>query len=143
MKKEEIDIYHAIQRNAVRGITAINTISDMVYDDTFSRQITRESLKYTDIRSRVIDKLLQGKTEAYREQPFSEFMLKSNIRLNTVLNTSTGRMAELMIQNSNKCIMDMCRILNKYPDMKSQATELAKEFMDFEERNITGLKKYL
>jgi len=143
MKKEEINIYREIQKNTEMAITAIDTISDKIYDDSLSRQLARESLKYSEIRSKAIDKLLQGKVETYKVRPLDDFMLKSSINMNTMLNTSTGHIAELMIQGSNRGIVDMCKILNKYPELNGQATEMAKELMDFEERNIARLKKYL
>lgn len=143
MKKEEINIYREIQKNAEMAITAIDTISDKIYDDSLSRQLARESLKYSDIRNKAIDKLLQGKTETYKVRPMNDFMLKSSINMNTMLNTSTGHIAELMIQGSNRGIIDMCKILNRYPDLSGPATEMAKELIDFEERNIARLKKYL
>ena len=63
--------------------------------------------------------------------------------MNTILNTSTSHIAELMIRGSNRGIIDMNKTLNRYPDAKGSAVELAKELMDFEEKNITRLKKYL
>ena len=71
MKKAEVAIYREIQKNAEMAITTLDTISDKVYDDTFALQIARETLKYSDIRNRVVDKLLQGKAE-----PYKLFMLK-------------------------------------------------------------------
>lgn len=143
MKKEEVSVYREIQKNAEMAITAIDTISDKVYNDALALQIARESLKYSDIRGRAVDKLLQGKAEPYRTRPFSELMLKSGIHMNTMLNTSTSHIAELMIQGSNRGIVDMCKTLNRYPELKGQAMEMAKELMDFEEKNIERLKKYL
>ena len=63
-------------------------------------------------------------------------MLKSAIHINTLLNTSTSHLAELMIQGSNRGITDMCKSLNHNATEKSMATELARELMDFEEKNI-------
>lgn len=143
MKKEEANIYREIQKNAEMAITAIDTISNKVYDDNLAMQIARESLKYSDIRNRAVDRLLQGKAEPYKSSPFSEFMLKSGIQMNTALNTSTSHIAELMIQGSNRGIVDMYKTLNHYPELKGRAVEMAKELMDFEERNIERLKKYL
>lgn len=143
MKKEEVSIYQEIKKNAEMGISAIDTISDKVYDDDLAMQIARQSLKYSDIRNRAMDKLLQGKAEPGRKNPFSELMLKGGIQYNTMLNTSTSHIAELMIQGSNRGIMDMCKILNRFPDSRGQAMEMAKELMDFEEKNIERLKKYL
>lgn len=143
MKKEEIDIYREIQKNVEMAITAIETISDKVYDDSLSRQMSRESLKYYDIRNRAIDKLLLGKTEIYKTRPINEFMIKSAVQMNTILNTSTSHIAELMIRGSNRGIVDMWKMLNMYPEIKGQAVEMAKELVYFEEKNIERLKKYL
>ena len=143
MKKEEISVYQGIQKNAEMAITAIDTISDKIYDDALALQIARESLKYSDIKNRAVDKLLQGKAELYRTSPFSELMLKSGIHMNTMFNTSTSHIAELMIRGSGMGIVDICKTLNRYPELKGQAMEMAKELMDFEEKNIERLKKYL
>lgn len=143
MKREDVSIYQGIQKNTEMARKAIDTISDKVYDDGMAMQIARQSLKYSEIHDRATDRLLQEKEESYRGSAFAEMMLKGGIEYNTLLNTSTGHIAELMIQGSNRGIVDMCKTLNRYPDIKGQAVELAKELMDFEEKNIERLKKYL
>ena len=143
MKKEEVSIYREIQKNTDMAIVAIDTISDKIYEDALALQVARESLKYSDIRNRATERLLQGKAEPQKRNPFSEMMLKNGIHWNTLLNTSTSHIAQLMIQGSNRGILDMCKTLNKFPDLKGQAMEMAKELMDFEEKNIERLKKYL
>ncbi len=143
MKKEEVNIYREIQKNTEMAISAIDTVSSKIYDDSLAMQAARESIKYSDIRSRALDKLLQGKAEPYKSGQLSEFTLKQGIHMNTLLNTSTSHVAELMIQGSNKGIVDMCKVLNKYPGANNKATELARELIDFEEKNIARLKKYL
>ena len=143
MKREEVAIYREIQKNAEMAITTLDTISDKVYDDTFALQIARESLKYSDIRNKVVDKILQGKAEPYNSNFLTGLMIKSGIHINTALNTSTSHIADLLIRKSNRGIIDMCKLLNRYPELKGQAMEMAKEFIDFEEKNIERLKKYL
>lgn len=143
MKKEEVSVYREIQKNADMAIAAIDTISDKIYEDDLALQVARQSLKYSDIRNRATDRLLQGKAEPQRRNPFSEMMLKGAIQYNTLLNTSTSHIAEMMIQGSNRGIVDMCKTLNRFPDLNGQAMEMARELMDFEEKNIERLKKYL
>lgn len=63
--------------------------------------------------------------------------------MNTLFNTSTSHLAELMIQGSNRGITQMCKVLNHNPQAAAMSMELAKELMDFEEKNIHILKKYL
>ncbi len=143
MKPEEIFIYRDIQKNTEMAIKAIDTLSDKVYEDDFALQISRQSLKYSDIRSRAMDKLLAARAEPVHTNYMADFMLKSAIHMNTLLNTSTSHLAELMIQGSNRGITDMCKSLNHNATGDSLAMELAKELMDFEEKNIEVMKRYL
>lgn len=143
MKKEEVSIYREIQKNADMAIKAIDTISSKVYDDGLAMQIARQSLKYSEIKTRAVDKLLSGKAEPYQAHPVTDMMLKGGIHCNTLMNTSTSHIAQMMIEGSNKGIMDICRTLNRYQDTQGQAVQMAKELVDFEEKNIERLKKYL
>ena len=143
LKKEEVSIYQEIRKNTGMALAALNTISDKIYDDTLAMQVARETLKYSDIRNRATDRLLQGKAEPRRNSPFSKLMLKGGIQMNTALNTSTSHIAELLIQGSNRGIVDLYKTLNRCPDLRGPAMEMAKELMDFEEKNIERLKKYL
>ncbi len=143
MKPEEIFIYRDIQKNTEMAIKAIDTLSDKVYEDDFALQISRQSLKYSDIRSRAMDKLLAARAEPVHTNYMADFILKSAIHMNTLLNTSTSHLAELMIQGSNRGITDMCKSLNHNATGDSMAMELAKELMDFEEKNIEVMKRYL
>ncbi|MDE5804522.1 MAG: hypothetical protein K2I22_16565 [Lachnospiraceae bacterium] len=143
MKPEEINIYREIQKNTEMGMKAIETLSDKVYEDEFARQISRQSLKYSDIRNRAMNKLLEAKAEPVHSNHLSDMMLKGAVHMNTLFNTSTSHLAELMIQGSNRGITQMCKVLNHNPQAHAMSTELAKELMDFEEKNINILKKYL
>lgn len=143
MKPEEVNVYREVQKNTEMAIKAIETLSDKVYEDDFALQISRQALKYSDIRNRAMNKLLEAKAETVHPNALSDFMLKSGIHLNTLLNTSTSHLAELMIQGSNRGITEMCKVLNRNPLEHSMAVEMAKELMDFEEKNIGILKKYL
>lgn len=143
MKPEEINIYREVQKSAEMGIKAIETISDKVYEDDFALQISRQALKYSDIRNRAIDKLLSAKAEPVHQNYLSDILLKGSVHLNTLLNSSTSHIAELMIQGSSKGITNMCKALNNNEIKQSMSVELAKELIDFEEKNINIYKKYL
>lgn len=143
MKAEEVKLYREIQKDADMAIKAIDTIADKVYDDDLAMQISRQSLKYSDLKNRATDKLLQAKAEPYRENHVADMMLAGGIHYNTLFNTSTSHIAELMIQGSSRGITQMCKTMNHCPGAGSHCMEMAKEFMDFEEKNIERLKKYL
>ena len=63
--------------------------------------------------------------------------------MNTMLNNSTSKIAELMIQGNNRGIMSMWKTINHHDNAQKMSMEIAKELMDFEEKCIEKLKDYL
>lgn len=143
MQKQDLAIYRSVQKNAEMGLKAIDMISDKVYDAELARQLTRQGAKYSEIRSRAVDKLLEEKEDPYRGTYMQDIMLATGIHSNTIFNTSTSHIAEMVIQGSNRGLTDMWKTLNHNKQAEKQTVEFAKELMDFEEKNIGLLKSYL
>ena len=143
MKSDDAGVLREVQRNAKMAMKAIDTISDKIYDDDLSMQLARESMKYAEIYNKATDRLLDGKATSYKESGISDMMLKGGIKANTLLNTSTSHMAELLIQGSNRGLTSMWKSINENERAGNMSMEVAKELMDFEEKNIERLKKYL
>ncbi len=143
MKSDDAGVLREVQRNTKMAMKAIDTISDKIYDDDLSMQLARESMKYAEIYNKATDRLLDGKATSYKESGISDMMLKGGIKANTLLNTSTSHMAELLIQGSNRGLTSMWKSVNENERAGNMSMEVAKELMDFEEKNIERLKKYL
>lgn len=143
MRKQEMNVYKEIQRNTEMAMKAIDTITDKVYDEQLALQISKQSLKYAEIRNQAYDKLLEARAEPYKSSYMENIMLSGAIQYNTLLNTSTSRIAELMIKGSNMGVLSMNKVLNHNEDADEQAVALANRLIDFEAKNIERLKKYL
>ncbi len=122
---------------------AVNTVSDKIYDDALALQLSRQSLRYSQIRNEAVDRLLSAHLEPARTNLVEEMLVAGNIHKDTLLNTSTSHIAELVIQESSRKISRLCQSLHKYENAGDQAVEMAREFMDFEESNIRQLRKFL
>lgn len=143
MKSQEVAIYREIQRNTEMAMKAIDTISDKVYDDSLALQISRQSIKYSELHNAASKQLVAAKAESYRGSHMADMMLKTGIHCNTMLNTSTGHIAEMMIKGSNNGILEMSKILNHNREAGEKPVALAKQLIDFEEKNVESLKSYL
>lgn len=143
MKTDDVKILQEVQKNTKMAMKAIDTISEKIYDDNLSMHVARESMRYADIYNKATDRLLNGKAASYRETGFQDMMLKGGMRANTMLNTSTSHIAELMIQGSNRGLTSMWKAVNHHENAGNISMEIAKELMDFEEKNIERLKQYL
>lgn len=143
MKSQEVEVYREIQKNTEMAMKAIDTISDKVYDDQLAMQISRQSLKYSEIHDAALKQLVNAKAEPYHGNYLEETMLKTGIHYNTLLNTSTSHIAELMIKGSSNGIVQMERVLNRNENVGEQPATLARQLIELEERNINRLKHYL
>ncbi|MCH5343788.1 MAG: hypothetical protein J1E64_07095 [Acetatifactor sp.] len=143
MKSQEVKVYREIQKNTEMAMKAIDTISDKVYDDQLAIQISRQSLKYSELHNEATKALLDAKAESYRGSYLSDMMLKTGIHYNTMLNTSTSHIAEMMIRGSNNGIVEMEKILKHNEEAGEKTVSLARQLIDFEQKNIARLKDYL
>lgn len=143
MKVQEEAVYREIQRNAESAIKAIETVWDKVYDTDLSMQMSRQSLKYDQLKGQAMQALLDGKGELYRGNYFTDLKLKAEMQYNTLLNTSTGHIAELMIKERNKGMLELEKVLRHNKDAGEKPRALAEEFIAFQQKSISNLKDYL
>lgn len=143
MKHDDAKILQEIQRNTEMGMTAIDTILDKIGDDEFSLQLSRQSLRYSEIHNKALDQILENEGDVYHGSQITDLMLKGSIHANTVLNVSREHLAEMLIQGSNRGITSMWKAMKHNRLASDEAVELAQELVDFEEKNIERLKEYL
>ena len=87
--------------------------------------------------------MIAGKADYYRSGVLADAMLKTGIHYNTMLNTSTGHIAEMMIKGSTNGIIDMERVLRRNEEAGQKPVALAKQLIELEEKNVARLKQYL
>ncbi len=143
MKAQEEAVYREIQRNAESAIKAIETVWDKVYDADLSMQISRQSLKYAQIKGQAMQALLDGSAEPYRGNYLTDMRRKAGIQYNTLLNTSTGHIAELIIKERNQGMLQLEKVLKHNDEAGEKPKALANEFMEFQQKSIKALKDYL
>lgn len=143
MKSQEVNIYREVQKNTENAMKAIDAISDKIFDEKLAEQVSRQALKYSELHNKAVENLLESKAEPYHASYLSDLKLKGGVQYNTLLNTSTSHIAELMIKGSSNGIVEMSKALNHNEEAGGSSAALAKQLIDFEEKNIETLKKYL
>ena len=79
-----------------------------------------------------------------RENAMEKMMLRFGIGYNTLLNTSTSHIAEMIIKGSNNGVLEMEKVLAHNEEFAgSPCRSLAKELIEMENANIRTLKEYL
>lgn len=143
MKKDDQEILKEVQKNSSMAISAIDTISEKVHSRELLHELSQERLLYSVIQNKATDKLQNEHAEGYHASAVQDIMLKGGIQMNTLTNCSTSKIAELMIQGSNRGLTSMWKSVNHHQDSGNTSMEIAKELMDFEEKSIEKLKRFL
>ncbi len=143
MKKDDQEILKEVQKNSSMAINAINTIAEKVHDNELQQELSKQKLWYSVIQNKATDRLQNERAEGYHASAVQDLMLKGGIQMNTFTNCSTSKIAELMIQGSNRGITSMWKSMNHHQNSGNLSMEVAKELVDFEQKSIARLKKFL
>lgn len=143
MKHDDAKLLQEVQRNTELGMTAIDTILDKIEDDAFTLQLSRQSLRYSEIHNKALDRILENEGDVYRGNQITDIMLRGSIHANTAFNVSREHLAEMMIQSSSRGITNMWKSMKHNRLATDEAVELAQELVDFEQDNIRRLREYL
>ena len=143
MKSEAVNIFKDIQRNTEMAMQAIDTLTDKVYDKQLATEMSQQAVKYAEIHNKALKELVAAKAEANRSNAVDNLKLKASIHYNTLLNTSTPHVAELMIKGKNVGILEMEKTLRHNQMADPKAVALAQELISLEQTNIGALKSYL
>lgn len=140
---EDLAVLNEAYRNSKMGVETINAIISKVYDEDLALDLNRQAVRFLSFEDKATEKIRKANERPETESPVGKAMLWTSIQANTLLNTSTEHVADLMIQGNTRGITDLMKTVKANKGAKKEYCELAEELMDFEERNIAQLKSYL
>lgn len=139
----DLAVLNEAYRNSRMGLEAINTVINKVEDEDLALDLNRQAVRFLSFEDKVTEKIREGSRRPEQSSPMGKAVRWTSIQANTLLNTSTEHLAELMIQGNTKGITDLMKAVKANKDARKEYCELAEELMDFEEKNIERLKEYL
>ncbi|WP_177975862.1 hypothetical protein [Eubacterium sp.] len=142
-QKDEDDLLHEICRNASMGVEAIHEVLKDIYDEEFAYELNVQADKMQQFGRKAGMRLRENGEEPAEPKPISTAMLKTAIRMKTMVQNKTGDMADLMYKGNDRGVRELKHAIHKYKDAGIYATELAKEMIDFEEENLQKMRSYL
>lgn len=143
MNSDDREILKAVQKNADMAIKTIGIMAEKTRNTELSHELAREKLMYSVIQNKATDKLTGEYAEGYHTSVAEDMLLAGGLHMSTLTNCSTGRLAELMIKNSSRGLTGMWKSINHHQNHGNTSMEIAKEFMNLEEKSIDRLKKFL
>ena len=139
----DLAVLNEAYRSSKRGLEAINTVISKVEDEDLALDLNRQAVRFLSFEDKAAEKIREANRRPEEASTAEKARRWTSMQANTVWNTSTEHLAEMMIQGNTKGITDMMKAMKANQGAKREYCELAEELMDFEEKNIARLKAYL
>lgn len=139
----DLDLLEKTYQNASIGITALKAVMDKVDSKEMNRELHKQLRDYRELADKSKNQLLSTGTKVKEQSFYIKTIMKGNVKMNTLMNPSDSRIAQMVIQGSTMGVTQMTKLLHAKKSADGVSTDIAKEFIKKEEDNIETMKKYL
>lgn len=141
--KNEINVLDELNKGACMGQDAIHFILDKVEDKNFKKVLNKQYKKYQNITDQ-ISKLYPEYSEKkpHETSAMNKAMTWYGIEMKTLMDSSTSKITELLLQGTNMGIIEGRKLLN-HKDTDRDVHKLIQEYVDMQEECVEQLKKFL
>ena len=136
-------ILNELNKGIKMGMDSISNVSEKVQDDRFKQDLKYQYDEYNKILNEVNDELTNYDDFPKEINPMQKAMSWMGVEMNTMMDKSNSKIAELMIQGTNMGIIEGVKLLNQNPDADDEVKNVLNKFIKFQENTVKQLKKYL
>ncbi len=142
-KENEVNVLDELNKGACMGEDAIHFILDKVDDPDLAKVLNEQYQKYqniTDEIAKIYPKY--SRKEPHETNAMNKAMTWYGIEMKTLMDSSTSKITELLLQGTNMGIIEGRKLLNhKYTD--KTVHRLVQEYVDMQEECVEKLKQFL
>ncbi len=146
MKKnmsEEVEFLQYIYKNAEMGVIGIDNIIIKVKDEQFEKLLNDQKKEYQNICSETEDVLKKYGKQNEEVGVVAKVSTKVMSEMTLLKENTTQAIAKMMVEGTNKGIVEIVEKINSYSNSDAEITVLATKLKNTLEKNIDDLKKYL
>ena len=144
MENQNLNILDEVNKGATMGMDAISYVSEKVEDNDFKKVLDTEYIKYKDISNRV-NNLYDNYSskEPHETNAMNKMMTWYGIQMKTMVDDTTSKLSELLMQGTNMGIIEGRRLLNQNQNIEPDIKNILNDFVVMQEDSVETLKKYL
>ena len=141
--KNEINVLDELNKGACMGRDAIHFIMDKVEDENLKKELDRQYREYKEI-SEEINKIYPeySDDEPHKTSAMNKMMTWYGIEMKTLMDSSTSKIAELLMQGTNMGIIEGRRLLND-KNTDEEINKLVEKYVQVQETAVEKLKPFL
>lgn len=141
--KNEVNVLDELSKGACMGRDAIHFIMDKVEDEALKEELNNQYAKYKEISNRISELYPEySNKEPHETNAMNKAMTWYGIEMKTMMDDSTSKIAELLLQGTNMGIIEGRKLLN-HKDVDGSVHSLIQEYVDMQEDAVEKLKTFL
>lgn len=142
---ESIDLLNAMHKNVKMGIDGIIDVLPSVNDKALRQELANELERYGEFSKRIEELLFSMGEAPENEGFFAKLSSKISAAMNTMLDSTSSHIAEMMIQGGTMGVTDATKLLREYENTSCSEESLAltRKIIEYEEATLERLKSFL
>ena len=144
MENQNLNILDEVNKGATMGMDAISYVSEKASDRQFKEVLDVEYNKYKKI-SEQVNNLYSNYSdkEPHETNAMNKMMTWYGIQMKTMVDDTTSKLSELLMQGTNMGIIEGRRLINQNDNAAQDVKNILQEFVTMQEDSVETLKKYL
>ena len=139
-----IKVLDEANKGCCMGRDALEVIMEKTDDKEFKECLKKYYDKYDKIGNKMEDLYDEFSDEEIDEtSKMEKTMTWYGINMRTMMDDSTSKFSELILQGANMGIIEGRRLLNNNPSVDTQVKQILNDFVVMQEDSVETLKKYL
>lgn len=140
---QEIDLLNQLHQNADMGRDSIRHIIKLSSDVEFLHALTSQLEEYEHAYDNSERFLRELDAVPMNASPVAKTMSHLSSTMKNLINPSTSKLAEMMVDGNTMGITNLTKQINAYQGTRQDILALAKEQLSMEEKNLKEMKRFL
>ena len=140
---DDLTILNEVHKGITMGMASLELISDKSHDEDFKSDLSYQYNEYQNSLNDVNSKFKED-GEIPDDVPMNtKLMGWTGIQFNTLNDTSTSKLSEILIQGYDMGVIKGVKLLNESPDASEPVKNILNGFISMQENCINRLKRFL
>ncbi len=139
----ETKYLNKLYQGAEMGVVGINSVLDKVHKEEFRKILETQKEEYDTLSKKVVEILKKYGCEEKKLGMMAKKSSEMMSEMKTKIDDSDSQIAKMMMEGSNKGIIEVTKIKNEYQGNDEEIKDLINQFLDTEQHNLDEIKKYL
>lgn len=142
-EQNDVNVLDELNKGACMGRDAIDFILDKVKDNGLKQELNNQYDKYKSISDKISNLYPEySEDKPHETNAMNKVMTWYGIEMKTLMDKSTSKIAELLLQGTNMGIIEGRKLLN-HKQTDEEVHKLVQEYVDMQEDAVEKLKQFL